>query len=121
MKTKVMNWKEIKKKYPKAWMLLMEWFWYKKNITLGIELSRIFMPERKLYDFFDEQKTFIVINHYWMHNYRNDDDSGETFKTKGRLHWSFQIFSFRMPNFESRIEAEQAAFLKAFEILEKKL
>ena len=132
-----MNWKEVEKKYPKAFGKLNEWY--------GIGLLEFNKEEpercghyfsdgvhavlmwndfeiRDLYDFFDEQKILIVVNWYWMDKYF-ENDSGETVRSEsnGRLQWSYRIFNFRHPNFESRTEAENAAFLKAFEILEQKL
>ena len=109
-----MNWKEIKKKYPKAWILLKEWFGYKKNITINMELSKIFMPERKLYDFFDKQKIIIEIGIGYNFN-----------ENKYILNeWSYDIIDCDIENegqYNSRLEAEEVAFLKAFEILENKL
>ena len=108
-----MDYKEIKKKHPKAWALLKEWFGYKKDTTVSMELSKIFMPERKLYDFFDEQKIIISINGY-----------------KGLssdLEWGWNIEHSKGVSdcsplaYYSRIEAEEESFLEAFEILEQVL
>ena len=112
-----MNWIEIEKKYPKAWMLLKEWFGYKKDITVSMELSRIFMPERKLYDFFDEHGIYIGLE--------TVGDGGFTWNIGDKTGTLVENFNDKEGAFFNlelcRKEAEEAAFLKAFEILEKKL
>ena len=102
---------EIKKKYPKAWILLKEWFGYKKDMTVSMELSKIFMPERKLYDFFDEQEIYVLL-----------------FQKCGLFNWIIENHSAQeiaeqkeMTEVLSRRKSEEKAFEKAFEILEDKL
>jgi hypothetical protein len=100
-----MNWKSIKKKYPKAFKLL------DKTVD-------IFWDCRFLYDFFDEQGIIIQIKFFWK---------AEILKKK----WSYEIsndfeyiYSSNLNDsitYSNRIEAEEQAFLKAFEILEEKI
>lgn len=110
-----MKWKEINKKYPKATLKLKQWL----NLVpetpftkLDIQFSSFFgmAQERILYDFFDEQDIFIEID---KTTYCNIGD------------WCFNI-NTEPPtvsgfNYKTRKKAEQAAFEKAFEILEKRL
>ena len=105
-----MNWTEIKEKYPKASRLLINYYDIDDSL-IGI---RYFVEDylaRNLYDFFDSQEIYVCIEYrygtaslprwYWMvkqDNAANEQDSSQT-----------------------RTEAEEKAFEKAFEILEDKL
>ena len=106
-----MNWQEIKEKYPKAFSLL------DKSVDIHWELE----PERYqrlrfLYDFFDEQGISITVD--WSHS-----------EVDGSPEWFYEITDFGFPagiedvgdGVKTRIEAEEAAFNKAFSILESKL
>jgi hypothetical protein len=109
-----MNWKSIKKKYPKAFKLL------DKTVD-------IFWDCRFLYDFFDEQGiTVEVVFAYTRSSYNRGEN----------LEWfEYSVYSDFIPNCCSRnepdycepyktkhrTEAEEQAFLKAFEILEEKI
>lgn len=101
-----MNWKEIEKKYPKGYKLEEEWI----KEHLRDDYGPGFNINRDLYDFFDEQEIYIEI---WM---KNDEE---------KL-WGYTWHLAKMAPFEddglfvSRKEAEEASFLKAFEILENK-
>jgi len=105
-----MNWKEIKKKYPKSIELLKEWLFLKlgNEGDLGLNMiSGLFHTERRLYDFFDEQGIIILINYasqYWNYTINN-----------------FFIGKSKERDNITRKQAEEQAFLKAFEILEKSL
>lgn len=123
-----MNWKEIKKKYPKAINKLFEWlsiFEYKSRSSLlskeagtkwfRFEQDYLKPPdgfpwnERNLYDFFDEQGINLSIvktiekKDFWfrINNIHSYYDLGLRYK--------------------SRKEAEEQVFLEAFKILEKQL
>ena len=93
-----MNWKEIKNKHPKSFKVLNDWE--------GIKAD----PNRFLYDFFDEQEIYV-------------------FPLRGERHFNGIGFGYeiqaekrhRQHGFKSRSEAEEQAFLKAFEILENNL
>lgn len=113
-----MNYKEIKKKYPKAWLLLKEWFGYKKDLTVSMTLSKIFMPERRLYDFFDEQEIIIIIYPWFS---PDEGDEGELYCWCFGINSKDKVTDIFDPNFKVRSDSEKAAFLKAFEILENKL
>lgn len=138
-----MNWKEIKEKYPKAIKRFMEWrmknnafnFLEKrfcvtqygfaieslqrklgfqgKDIESWICYDRHSDDEgiRFLYNFFDEQNIYISIN---VNMFMMFDWS---IITTPNISISIQSdFDYNL-----RIEAEEQAFLKAFEILEDKL
>ena len=118
-----MNWKEIEKKYPKAFLKLNEWYGigllefnkeeperYGHYFTDGVHAVLMWndFEIRDLYDFFDEQGIMCIVtllNKRWV--YSNIDN----------LEWEHSERSI----FKTRKEAEKAAFLKAFEILEQKL
>lgn len=99
-----MNWiatDKIIKNQPKAWEKWLNWY----------PSDDGFSVLRNLYDFFDEQGIFIMI---FLHS--------EKFKI-GDKAWLYCIENKRSSkrHYKFRKEAEQAAFEKAFEILEKKL
>jgi len=96
-----MNWEQIYKKYPKA---IKKYFDFRfKNVKIEISFNI-----RNLYDFFDEQE--ITIN-VWFASYQfifeilTVNDIYNDYEEEGN-------------GYNSRKEAEQAAFEKAFEILE---
>ena len=105
-----MNWTEIKEKYPKAYDSLLEW---EPIIDISVW---IYFKDRNLYDFFDEQELIIEIGveygkdceDYWFEWFINLKGTG------GADYLGHKCY-------KSRSEAEQAAFTKAFEILEEKL
>jgi len=112
-----MNWKEINKKYPKSFNLFFKWFKGDPKATMTkkefLEMDDIIMyggDIRDLYDFFDEQEIYI-------------------FPLKGEYHTKVLGFGYeiqhktrdRQHGYKSRKKAEEAAFLKAFEILEEYL
>jgi len=102
-----MNWTEIKEKYPKAYDKYIDWCHAEDCPS-----SKCYQHTgRDLYDFFDSQEIYVCIEYrygtaslprwYWMvkqDNAANEQDSSQT-----------------------RTEAEEKAFEKAFEILEDKL
>lgn len=103
-----MDWEKISEKYPKAHSQLEEY-------SQGADgVCRLF-HWRDLYDFFDEHEIYIDItpdrpididghicgdNYFWI-----------------LLNWYYEDDI----RYGSRTEAEQAAFTKAFELLEEKL
>ena len=114
-----MNWKEISEKYPKAYFNeLLESDIYSASDFYSSpkpkgQLLVDYAPIRNLYDFFDEQEIWIEISadriNGWMF---------EMFKLT-EDYWSV-LFSAKF-TYKTRIEAETAAFIKAFELLEEKL
>lgn len=95
-----MNWNEIKKDYPKSFDLL------DKAVDIHWELE----PERYqrlrfLYDFFDELGIYIIIGH--------SPADKEFFYTI-----DIDMNCIDGDYYKTRYEAEEQAFLKAFEILE---
>ena len=122
-----MKWKEIKKKYPKgldklfAWLNIEEYDstiskevgtkWYQFEHGYLLSHEGFCWNKRNLYDFFDEQGIIIKI---------------DVCPACDKYFFDVEIFSNTVHEliaitFESRKEAEQAAFLKAFEILENML
>ena len=121
-----MNWDEIKEKHPKAWEKLNRWaksegFSIEFITTGGESLGRI------LYDFFDEKKVYIDVGPTL--NYKE----GVIRNTPHGLLFSSEVYTKHERNghdrpflyeetfgsfWDSRIEAEEKAFEKAFEILE---
>jgi hypothetical protein len=119
----MINWNEIKDKYPKAWNLLIQFqtnglfpfYDVYDRIELQIEIDEeIDVNDRSLYDFFDQNELWIEISAQAI----ND--------------WSFDIFRLTDDNFDclfsesnykliNRSKAEEAAFYKAFELLEHKI
>lgn len=100
-----MNWKEIKKEYPKAfdlWENYSWWFQYWDEQAHHIEgIGVEHNDNRCLYDFFDEQKIRVYVT--WTIN--------KWFVWIGSDH---QMIT----GYDTRKEAEVVAFGKAFEILE---
>ena len=120
-----MNWKEIQKKYPKALGLFEKWFrdgfipgiddiWYDgQNAYFCSEYWKYedeAINTRELYDFFDEQKIIITTYFIWGGGFRYAINDGGANDGGYYSEW-----------IKSRTEAEEAAFTKAFEILEEKL
>jgi len=118
-----MNWKEIENRYPKANRLWMESdysHWRNFVQQSGDDV----LKNRNLYDFFDEQGIRIGID-------ITSTGFIVTFGIKWGSHamslikstknkWRYG-FSGIMYVFKTRLEAEEAAFIKASEILEEKL
>lgn len=109
-----MNWKYIKDNYPKAWNSLCE---YHENEVVGLidhpyvwdqdNLAPSSWELRHLYDFFEIHEIYISMIH------RDSLNSIPPYQWKIRGDIS--------EGFKTRQQAEEAAFLKAFEILETKL
>jgi hypothetical protein len=109
-----MDWKLIQDRYPKAWnqYCLQEWNYTPKEFSEMMLVDHLYV--RGLYDFFDQNELWIEI-------------SAQTINS-----WSYDVFKLTEDNFIcifsennykllNRKEAEEAAFTKAFEILESKL
>ena len=121
-----MNWNKIKKKYPKAWGKLKNEHsiafsvWDNEYRLISEDCAGEFSEDkcsfniRVLYDFFDEQGVYIIID-IEFHNMKN--------------RWDFTLldnddYDLTKDNcydYKTRTEAEEQAFEKAFEILEEKL
>ena len=98
----MIDWKKIKQDCPKAWG---------KIKTYNFQTN-----SRTLYDFFDEQG----INVFPMINIETLLFSYEIWDQKNQESFVYNDDVDEW-NFKNRKQAEQAAFLKAFEILEEKL
>lgn len=111
-----MNWKEIKKKYPKSIVLLKKWLYLKPGDEgdLGLNMiSELLHTERRLYDFFDDQGICI----YPLRGSHIRYSLGCGYEIQ-----PYRIIPYerrRQHGFKTRKKAEKAAFLKAFELLEK--
>jgi len=118
-----MKWKEIEKKHPKGFELLLNQCKLKYNET-SETLHRFYKHGistapytiRDLYDFFDGQKLYVQCM-----NYYNESN-------KLLFHGNILIDKLHFDNndlflaeFSSRSKAETALFTKCFEILEKQL
>jgi len=100
------NWRQIENKYPKAYALWMQF---------DSPEAKICVTYRDLYDFFDEQGIYVAITTLLK---PHTDDSTRFFE------WDIDIEYETFMDYElynTRQEAEEAAFLQAFEILEEKL
>ena len=113
-----MNWTEIAEKYPKGAELLQDFIdgtCYMpadsnyKDQWCGSYL-RIFV--RKLYDFFDEQGIYVDVRPFYY---------DQLFFITGILTFVTDVAIDWTEKADTRTEAEEKAFEKAFEILEDKL
>jgi len=106
-----MNWEEISKKHPEALNELVKWSSLRESKHQETWLS----PYRAFYDFFDEQEIYVAITTLLK---PHTDDSTRFFE------WDIDIEYDTFMDYElynTRQEAEEMAFLKAFKILEEKL
>ena len=115
-----MNWEEIKKKCPKAFVVFVEWT-RKMNLYHTNPLIMYFNPKeqicayRILYDFFDEKNIIIGIDTVTSNGHST------IFDWTIREHDFDNDLGYAENDIYSRTEAETEAFTKAFEILEKRL
>ena len=126
-----MNWQNIKTKYPKAFEKLTAWYWGDMDFEL-LENGTLYFEQvfdggksyatstlsfkdvvrgRKLYDFFDEQGIYgrVGKNQFMMFTWDLITDP------------EINICEFSDYDYNIRTEAEEALFLREFEILEEKL
>jgi|GEM_PF-5010737 len=137
-----MNWNNIKEKYPKAWNKLIEFHNQKRDdnimwidhpdtwIMSGLHING--WELRHLYDFFDENDIYIsaykedIGSDEWEFAYDIQYLPKEYENAKRRCSHFETILSFKVHGatyigaWRNRDEAEEAAFTKAFEILEEK-
>lgn len=115
-----MNWKLIKEKYPKAWEKFLSQFHKVMDMPiyvigddgthLYVEYGLEYIP-RFLYDFFDEQGMVMLID-------CNPEDRFYGYLLNIKCCF---IVDSDTDYYKTRTEAEEAAFTKAFKILEEKL
>ena len=96
-----MNWNEIKEKYPKAFENLFESGMYHFD-----------GHPRDLYDFFDERGIYVDVRPFYY---------DQLFFITGILTFVTDVAIDWTEKADTRTEAEEKAFEKAFEILENKL
>lgn len=107
-----MNWKKIQEKYPKALKVCVKFFDSLPNEYCFNAKSWIHeFNDRNLYNFFDDQEIYCRIS--------------PIFDSMMTILFAVLVFSVKedhdLDDFDTRIEAEKAAFKKAFELLEEKL
>ncbi len=110
-----MNWEEIKDRCSKAYELLCGNDEFKR-----MQYSKLFKGERLLYDFFDENEIAICITPDY---YGSMEYHPSKYKDGDYIYYWINV-GFKWEDdieYKTRTEAEQAAFTKAFEILESKL
>jgi len=111
-----MNLTEIGWKYPKAFQIFLQWLENPSINKASFMAQSMFnsSDDRLLFDFFDEQGITVLITREFAYGYEillNGCDVEES-----------NIEDLEVNKwYDSRTEAEKAAFLKAFEILEGKL
>ena len=127
-----MNWHKIKEDYPRSWHLLTSGY-----EILGREILSNALNVRELYDFFDEREIFVTIEHDEDYNvttephwyYKIDGDFLIDNKLTGEKDvdciystYCFEINMLKTNGLfaKNRKEAEEAAFMQAFEILESR-
>ena len=106
-----MNWQETKEKYPKAWMKADNYFGCSR---MGDIYGDRHPNVRDLYDFFDEQGIWIMITPP-----ASLDEGVNYFDCT--ISYLDGFWGNDGREYKTRLEAEQAAFNKAFEILENRL
>lgn len=120
-----MNWEKIKEQYPKAVLKLKEWRHIKPDCEFGLfEFSEIFKGKRLLYDFFDKNEVWISIELEIQYTREIDEDDKNPHYVPEGFYSMVHDNSYLLDSqglFDTRKEAETAAFTKAFELLEKKL
>jgi len=117
-----MNWNEIKKKFPNAWEYLINSEWIKKQsgYTEDDKACAAWLvsakSDRLLFDFFDGEEIYIEVSlDGTRHGY-------------GSALWTFMVVDWKKEDIKvnwsklerSRPQAENEAYLRAFEILEEK-
>lgn len=127
-----MNYNELKQNYPQAFDQFVNW--YRKyfdlsmfsgfpKLDLGL-LEQIISDDnsnltRDLYDFFDSEKVYVGV---WPE--RDFVKKSIVFMysiTNGKQHHILNDDTVYIASYDTRTEAEEAAFTKAFEILEQQL
>lgn len=103
---KIMNWQRIRIKQPKANKLFETWMKNLSSEPFALEDGYTFKT-RDLYDFFDQNgvRLFVMPDFY-------DEEKVQFVSEKS---------GYSKKSYETRIDAEYAAFEKGFELLEKKL
>lgn len=119
-----MNWQEIKEKYPNASKLYQNFGGWSHEDKIKAYLKDEVL-RRDLYDFFDEQNIFINVSQEYQYTREVDEDGRNSHYVPDGWDWDIHDRAYYLATSKalskSRKEAEQQAFLKAFEILENKL
>jgi len=108
-----MNWKEIKKKYPNAFKMIM------KNYDICFDSNQVFCPSfnlRDLYDLFDKAGMTLGIAPWYNDDGRKFILYSEFIEIESNID-IHPIFS----DFTDRKKSEVALFERAFTLLEKEL
>ena len=102
-----MNWQKIAKKYPTANARFNEW----REEIQNDDFYDFTFKTRDLFDFFDSYKIKLFVS---LADNFNEFQQGNTLPQRRFIIWADKTF-------ESRVNAEYAAFEKGFELLEKQL
>jgi len=121
-----MNWNKIKDKRPKAFALLGISRGYPPPSNMSdYECGTVFEGQRLLYDFFDEQKIYVIVELEVQYTRELDEDGTNPHYVPDGfyylIHDERQLAASGMKVYKDRSEAEADAFTDAFEILEEKL
>lgn len=108
-----MNWENIQKEYPEAYELFIKSDQYKTHDIYGFIETRI----RDLFDFFDENGTIVEVS---TSKYLDENKLDLILFDYVVYHDKRNEYECES-EFETRSEAEKAAFTKAFKILNDKL
>lgn len=111
-----MNWEKLQETFPKAYNLFYDYFFDEEIKMYNPQYSPpsdMALMSGYLYDFFDENNTIIQLWLRW--------GSWEYLVVYDDINEKLNSYGKEGFDFNSRKEAEQAAFEKAFEILERRL
>ena len=121
----MLNFKEIKEKYPKSFKLLTEWtketlLSFQRMIMSGVK--DVEMPE--ITDEMAEKALdgFIKVNYRLLFDFcdKNGQQISITFnQVESEEYWEFGLPNYESKEYKTRIEAEIDGINKAFEQLEK--
>ena len=118
-KTIKLNFDIIKQKYPKSFERCLNW-WKRTGVNISKETMCEFSYSAFNYSFFDDNNIFIIIDKDY--ELIRDVEERKYLNT-----WNYKLqnesgyLGIERENIKSRFEAEQEAFMKSFEYLEKKL
>lgn len=103
-----MNWLALSHKHPNTMVKFRNWAW-QNNVGFEPHI-------RHLYDFFDEQGIGVFVE--WG---IDQTDHGKLIYRYKILHGEELNCALGLRHYSTRTEAEEQAFIRAFEILEQKL
>ena len=113
-----MDWNNLKAQYPRAYRKFWEWFRPPVNEDTVILNRVIEIHHRCLFDFFDKSGIMVRISYEctWI-----SSSNQHTYKWFYHIKDDGSDNALQGCNFDSRIESEKDAFLKAFILLDNQL